>query len=114
MIGNRDELRVVLHLALVHQKIVIPAAALFARVVAAVGGSRLINCAAAFFGIEELADAAEVRVLLAPHDVLAPVSRAREFFLRLLKRHVVMLGETLHVRLVQRNQRVRTAITGAI
>lgn len=63
------------------EKIVIAAMA-FVGIAAAYFGTRLIDAAVAFLGIEKPADFAVVRVLLAPQDPGLPVGLPRELPLR--------------------------------
>ena len=78
VIGDGDEGCVVLGAALVHQKIIVAAADFRARIIAAGGGAGLVDRAAAFLGVEELADAAKVFVALTAHQVFVAVAFARE------------------------------------
>ena len=114
MIGDGDERRVVLRLALVHQKIIIAAAALFTGIVAAGGGAGFIDRAAPRLGVKKLADAAEVFVGLAPHQKFVAVANAGEALFRGREAELVVLGEALDVTLVERDDGVRAAIAGAI
>ena len=111
--GHGDERFVFLAAAFVHQKIIIPATA-GAGIIAAGGRARVIDSAAAFFGVEELADAAEVFVSLAAHEVFITVAFARELGLRRFNRHLEVPRQAIDVALVQRNHRIRAAIAGAV
>ena len=55
----------------------------------------MINRAAAFLGVKELADLAVDFILLAPHDTLVAVGGLEELLLRRLERQVEMLGDPL-------------------
>jgi fumarate hydratase class II len=113
VIGDGDELVVFLAATLVHQEIIVAAAA-GTGVGAARGRTRRVNGAASLFGVEELADAAEVFIALAAHDVLVAVGGAREAALRGLEFQIKMLREAFDVTLVQGNDRIRTAVSRAI
>lgn len=113
MIGDRGERFVVLAAALVHQEIIISAAAV-AGVIAARGGTRLIDRAAAFLGVEELADAAVDFIALAAHQVFVAVAFAREAPFRRVVFQREMLGEAFDVALIQRDNRIRTAISRTV
>lgn len=76
-------------------------------------GSRVIDGAAALLGVEKSADPSEVGVFLAAHRVLAAVSLGRERFSGLFKRHVEMATQSLNVTLVECNEGIGAAVTGA-
>jgi hypothetical protein len=111
--GDGDEGHVLLAAALVHQEVIISATS-GAGIFAAGGGAGMINGAAAFFGVEELADAAEVFVALAAHDGFVAVSFARVAFGCGFNRHLEVLGEALHVTPVERDDRIRAAVARAV
>jgi hypothetical protein len=111
--GDGDEGHVLLAAALVHEEVIISAAA-GAWIFAAGGGAGVINRAAAFFGVEELADAAEVFVALAAHDRFVAVGFARVSLGRGFYRHLEVLGEALHVALIERDDRIRAAVARAV
>src|SRR6476469_3954409 len=94
------------------QEVVVAAAA--AGIAAAHGWARLVDRAAALVGVEERADAAEMLVGLAANGILAAVPLDRELGLGLLEGEVEMLGKPLHVPLVEGDQRVGAAVTGAL
>ena len=114
MIGDGDPGRIVLAAALVHQEIIIAATCVLAWIVAAGGGARVIDRALAFFGIEELADAAEVFVALAAHQILVAVALAGEALLRRREAQLMIFGEALDIAFGQRDDRVRAAIAGTV
>src|SRR5262245_52664667 len=74
----------------------------------------MIDGATALLGVEEPADMAEVLVLLAPHGVFAPVRLLGERAPRLLEAHAMMARQPLDVPFVERDQRVRATIPGAL
>jgi hypothetical protein len=108
-----NEGHVLLAAALVHQEVIISATS-SAWIFAAGGGAGVINRAAAFFGVEELADAAEVFVALAAHDGFVAVGFARVALGRGFDRHLEVLGEALHVALIERDDRIRAAVARAV
>lgn len=69
VVGHRDEIGVALRAALEREEVVIAAPAL-AGETAAHRGPGGVDRASPCLGVEEAADAAEVRVRLAPHDSL--------------------------------------------
>ena len=91
MTGHGDEGAVLLAAALVHEEVVVSAAAA-ARIFAAGGGAGVIDRAAPFFGVEELADTAVVLVALAAHDVFVAVGFARVALLRGFERQLEVLS----------------------
>jgi hypothetical protein len=102
VIGDRDELVVVLAAPLVHQEIVIAAAAV-AGIIPARERARMIDRATPELGIEELADAAVMFVALAAHQILVAVAFAREAPLGRLVFQIEVPGEALDVALVERD-----------
>ena len=114
VIGDGDERVVVLRAPLVHQKVVVTAAAVIAWIVAAGGGTRLVNRATPILGVEELADASEVFIAFPAHQKLVAVAFSRKALLRGRERQLEMLGEAFDVALRQRNDRVRAAVPGTI
>ncbi len=112
VVGEGDELVVLLGAALEAEEVVVAAAAP-ARERAAHGGPRLVDGAGALGDVEEAADLAEHRVLLAPHGVLAAMLFLGKRLLGVLVGQVVVAGQALHIALIQGDERVRAAITGA-
>lgn len=102
MIGDRDEGVVVLAAPLVHQEVVISAAA-GARIGTAGTRTRLVDRAAAKLGVEELADAAVMRITLTAHQILMAVPFARESLLRRAVTEVKVGREPLDVALIESN-----------
>lgn len=113
VVRDGDELVVFLAATLVHEEIIVAAAA-GAGVGTARGRASLVNGAAPLFGVEELTDAAEVFIALAAHDVLVAVRGAREAALRGFVLQIKMLREAFDITLVQGNDRIRTAVSRAI
>ena len=114
VIGNGDERVVVLGAPLVHQKVVVTAAAVIAWIIAAGGGTRLINRAAALFGIEELADPPEVLVAFPAHQILVAVAFARKALLRGGERDPEIFRKAFDIALRQRDDRIRAAVSGTV
>ncbi len=105
VIGNGDERVVVLAAALVHQKVVVAAAAV-AGIFAAGPRAAVINRAAAFLRVEELADAAVMLIALSAHQIFVAVAFARVALLRRIERDVEIFREALDVALVERDDRI--------
>jgi hypothetical protein len=105
MIGDRDDRIVVLAAALVHQKIIVAAAAV-AGIFAAGVRAGLVDRAAPLLRIEELADAPIMFVALAAHQIFVAVAFARETLLRRVERQLEILGEAFDVALVERDDRI--------
>ena len=78
VIGEGDELVVLLRAALEGQEIVVAAAASAGKR-AAYGGPRLVDGAAPLLGVEEAADAAVNRVLFTPHGIFPPMRDLGKF-----------------------------------
>ena len=112
VVGGRDEVVVFLGVALESEKIPI-AAIVLARKVAAGPGPRLIDGAAARLDVEELADAAVIFVLLAPHHALVAVGRFEELLFRFLDREAEILGDAVRVAVAHFDDRIGAAIAGA-
>lgn len=102
--------RILLGVPLGGQKVIIPTPA--AGVFAANLRPGMINGAATLLGIEETADLPEMNVLLAPHRIFLFGIALREFRAGLGKAETEMFGQPFHISLGQRNQRIRTAVTG--
>lgn len=109
MIGDGDEGVVLLAPALVHQEVVVAAAAV-AGIVPTREGARFIDRTASFRCVEELANSSIVRIGLALHNKFVAVVFARVPTLRLFKTETKMTTQPLHVTLVQRYDWVGTAI----
>ncbi len=73
----------------------------------------MINRAAAFLGVEELADLAVNLVLLAAHDALVAVGLLEIFLLGLGERHVKMPGDAFGVAILHLNDGVGAAVARA-
>src|SRR6185437_2720891 len=112
-VGGRDEVRVFLRAALEGKEIVI-AAARGARIEPANGGPRLVDRALALLGIEEPADAAEMGIGLAAHEIFVAPLHCGELLARLGEAEAEMLGQALHVTLVELDQGIGTAISRAL
>src|SRR5471032_2106902 len=106
--GGGDVIGVFLRTALRHQEAVIAAAA--ARIVPADGGAGFVDGAASLLDIEEAAGLAEMRVSLAPHGIGLFAIHLGELRGRGLKAQAEMIGQPLHVALLQGDQGVGTAI----
>ena len=112
MIGDGDERIVVLAAPLMHQKIIVAAAAV-AGIFAAGVRARFVDRAAPLLRIEELADTAVMFVALATHQIFVAVAFARETLLRRVERKLEILGEAFDVALVERDDRIRAAVARA-
>src|SRR5262245_56937876 len=75
--------------------------------------ARLIDGAAAGLGVEEPADAAEMRVLLAPHDATMAMFRGGEPALGFLVGHPEMAGDAGEVETRDHDHRIGAAIARA-
>jgi len=91
--GRGDVIGVFLGIAFRHQEAVVAAAA--ARIFPADGGPRLIDGAAALFGIEEAADLAEMGVGLAAHGIGLVAIDLGKFLARGLEAQPEMAGKPL-------------------
>src|SRR5262245_18576243 len=111
VVGGGDELGVFLGAPLEDEEVVIAAAA--AGEAAAEGGARVVAGAAALLGVEEAADAAEDLARLAAHGVLAAPALDRELGLGVSEGDPEVLGEPLHIALVEGDQRIGAAVAGA-
>ena len=101
-------IRIVLGIALRHQKAVVATTA--TRIFAANRRSSLVDGAAALHGIEEVAGFAEMYVGFAAHGVRLIAVYFGKFLARLLKTQSEMIGQPLHVMLLERDHRVGTAV----
>ncbi len=110
VVGGRYELLILLRTPLEGQEVVVAAAA--SRIASAGGGPRLVDGAPALFRIEEAAGAAEVRIGLAAHGIFVAPALDRELGLCFLEAQAEMLGEPLHVALIERDERVAAAVAG--
>ena len=110
--GRGDVVFVFLGIPLGHQETVIAAAA--AGILAAYGGPGSIDGAATLVGIEELADLAEMLVGLAAHGIFRFFIHLGELLARRFKGQLEVLGQTLDVALVERDQGIRAAIARAL
>ena len=106
-------LRVFLGAALGQQEVVI-AAGLAAGILAADGGARRVDGAAALFGIEEAADAAEMLIVLAAHGIGLVALDLGEFGARFLEGKAEMIGQPLDVALLEADHGVGAAIARAL
>jgi hypothetical protein len=113
VIGDGDEGVVFLRFALVHEEIIIAAARVFTRVCAARRRADFVNRAAPLLRVEELANAAEVLVALATHQIFVAVAFARVALLGCASGHTEMLGEPVDVAFSQHNDGIGAAIAGA-
>src|SRR5471032_2511117 len=100
-----------LRIALGAQEVVI-AAAFAAGIFAADGGAGGIDGAAARLGVKEAADAAIMLIRLAPHGIGLVAIHLGEFAPRLFKAQPEMIGQALHVFLVEGDDGIGTTITG--
>src|SRR5580658_1716553 len=96
-----------------HQETVI-AAVIVAGIGAADLRPRRVDRAAPQFGVEEATDLAEMLVRLAPHGELLVAVDLGELLARLREAETEMLGQPRHVALVERDDRIGTAIAGAL
>src|SRR5580692_3115233 len=106
--SRRDVLRIVLRVPLERQEIIIAAAT--AGKGPAGRGPRLIDRAAPFVRVEELADFAEMLVRLATHGVFLVFLRLRIFLLGFAEADTEMLGQPPDILLGQRDDGIRAAI----
>src|SRR5215216_185048 len=113
MMGGGNVGLVVLGVAFEAQEIVI-AARRDAGIFAAHRGPCLVDRAAALLDIEELADPAEVFVLLAAHDALIAVGGLQIFLLEGFGREAEMLREPDDIALGDDDRRIGTAVAGAL
>jgi len=107
-----DEILVFLQAALKLQELVIAAAPGF-RIAAAGRRPRVVDRTVPLLDIKELADMAEMRIGLAPHRVLLVLAPDRVALLGLAKTEAEILGEALHIALVELDDRIGAAIAGA-
>lgn len=105
MIGDGDERVVVLAAPLMHQKIIVAAAAV-SRIFTAGARASMIDRAAALFRIEELADAPVMLVALAAHQIFVAVTLARVALLRRIERDLEIFREAFDVALIERDHRI--------
>src|SRR5262245_3947030 len=110
VVGDGDELGVLLGAPLEGQEVVVAAAS--AGEAATERRARLVDRAAALLGVEEAAHAPEDLVRLAPHGVLAAPALDRELGLGLAEGDPKVLGQPFHIALVERDQRIGAAIAG--
>lgn len=101
VVGQGDEILVFLRSAFERQEVIVTAAA--AGITTAYRGSGLIDGAAPLFGIEELANPAEVLIGLPPHRILLTIAGGGILLLRLRKADTEMLCQPLHIPLLQRD-----------
>src|SRR5437764_11217532 len=80
------------------------------RIAAAGERPRLIDGAVALLRVEELADAAKMRIGLAAHGHLFVFARHGVFLFRFADAEAEIVRKPLHVALVQRNDGIGTAI----
>ena len=112
MPGRRHIVGVVLAVPLEAEEIVIAAAAL-AGEGAADPRARFIDGAAAGLGVEEAADAAEMRILLSPHDATIAIFRGGEAALSFLIGHSEMAGDPGEIETRDHDHRIGAAIARA-
>lgn len=73
----------------------------------------MVYCAAAFLGVEELADFSINRIGLAAHDALIAMGFFEEFFFGFFQGHVEILGDAGCIAVMHFDDRVRAAIAWA-
>src|SRR5258706_15453855 len=106
-----DVIGVFLGVPLRHQESVIAASP--ARIFAADGGAGGVYRAAALIGVEEPADLAEMGVSLAPHGIGLFAVHLGELLARRLEAEAEMVGQPLHIALLERDQGIGAAIARA-
>src|SRR5438128_1136054 len=106
--GGCDMVGIFLGIPLRHQEAVIAAAA--TGIIAADGGPGGVDGAAALVGVEEAADLAEMPVGLAPHGIGLLAVHLGELRARRLEAEAEMVGQPLHVALLQRDKGIGAAI----
>src|SRR5262245_21421405 len=112
VVGGGDEFGVFLSPPLEGEKIIVAAAA--ARIAAAQRRPRFVNRAAPLVDVKEATDAAEDRIGLASHRVLAAPALHSEFLSGRLEAQSKVLGEALDIALVEGDQGIGAAIAGAL
>src|SRR6202012_4747077 len=85
-------------------------AAAAARIFAADGGPGLVDGAAALVGVEEAADLAEMHIGLAAHGIGLVAVHLGEFAARGLEAQPEVIGQPLHITLLERDQGIGAAI----
>ncbi len=97
VVSQRDEIRIILRLTFDPQELIIPALA--SGISPADGRTRGVDRATAFFGIKELANTAEMLVLLTPHGIFDTIPLDCEPCLCLLETERKMLRQALNIAL---------------
>jgi hypothetical protein len=112
VVGKGYEFWILLSPALKAQKVVVAATAA-AWKGPANARPGLVDCASALFRVEEATDPAKNRILLAPHRILPPVLLLGESAPGVLQGKTMMLSESLHIALIERDQRIGAAVARA-